>query len=277
MVGDAVAFASVGYSVTAVSSADRIACSSRPAPTLASPTTATSMPRVRRSSANAVSGSVSRVLTTMVARVVVIPVEIAPVHGVGRDLHHVGSTREGETVGAQVVHPAPAPGQAEVEPEHVGRLEHGDPCALPRRPLGDPEPRQVAAEHDDVGPPARPLIEQPGAEVVDRVHVREIGTGQRRTRPARAGGHDDRVGPGRDHRLRVHALPEAQVDTPQLELVLEPPQQVGVDVGRGGRVRPAPPEARGGVDQRDRVAAQRRDPRCFHPRRSPADHEHRTG
>ena len=169
--------------------------------------------------------------------------------------------------GAQVVHAAPTAGQPEVQSEDVGRFEHRDPCAVGRGALGDAEPGEVAAEHDDVV--AHTFArEQPHAEVVDRVHVRQLGTGDRGTAPARAGGDDHCVGTRGDDRVGVDALAEADGHVAQLELVLEPPQEVGVDVGGGGGVRPPAAEARRGVDQRDRVAAQRRDPRRLHARRA---------
>ena len=69
-----------GSERTAVSSAVRMACSSSPAPTAASPTTVTSMPRPRSSSASVVSGSTSRVVNTAVGRGLVVAVEVAPAH-----------------------------------------------------------------------------------------------------------------------------------------------------------------------------------------------------
>ena len=110
------------------------------------------------------------------------------------------------------------------------------------RLLGDPEPGKVAAEHDDVASRERRALEQPRPEIVDPVHVREVGAGDRRTPPARAGGDDHRVGTGRDHRVGVEPFTDAHVDAAQLELVLEPPQEVGVHVGGGGGVRPASAE-----------------------------------
>ena len=156
------------------------------------------------SSASMVSGSASLVTTTVRRGGLVIAVEIAPAHRVGGDLDDVGATRERDPVGPQVVDPPPPAGQAEVEPEHVGRLEHGDAGALARRPAPPrPSPGRSPPSTTTSRPASGVRIDQPRTELVDRAHVREVDAGERGPAPARAARHDDHVGAGRDHRVGV--------------------------------------------------------------------------
>ena len=156
-----------------------------------------------------------------------------------------------------------------MQAEHVGRAEG------PRRPTAPSAAARSAMPSPGRSPPSTTtssvtvlVAEQPHAEVVDRVHVWEVRARERQSTPARTGGDHRAPVSAPDATRRLDIDPFADTHGPRhgpASWCSNQRSRSAFTADVAGHVGPTAAEARGGVDQRDRVAAQRHDARGFQP------------